>query len=55
MLEYSAKAQDLLSRLSQFMDEHIYPNEATYAEQLEAMEKARGMARRSRGAGTMAS
>lgn len=38
MFEYSAKAQDLLSRLSQFMDEHIYPNEATYAEQLEAME-----------------
>lgn len=38
MLEYSAKAQDLLSRLSQFMDEHIYPNEATYAEQLESLE-----------------
>src|SRR5215813_5159689 len=28
--EYSAKVKDLQKRLSGFMDEHIYPNEARY-------------------------
>lgn len=33
-LRPSAKAQDLLARLKDFMDAHIYPNEKAYAEQL---------------------
>ena len=37
-LSPSAKAQELLARLQQFMQEHIYPNEHTYAEQLAAAE-----------------
>ncbi len=32
--EFSEKVQDLRARLQAFMDEHIYPNEATYAAQL---------------------
>jgi acyl-CoA dehydrogenase len=32
----SLKAQALLKKLSTFMDEHIYPNEKPYAEQLHA-------------------
>jgi acyl-CoA dehydrogenase len=32
----SLKAQGLLNKLSTFMDEHIYPNEKPYAEQLHA-------------------
>jgi len=35
---HSEKSRDLLARLSAFMDEHIYPNEAAYAEQLHAAE-----------------
>ena len=35
-LSPSAKAQELLLRLQQFMNEHIYPNEHSYAEQLAA-------------------
>ena len=35
-LSHSAKAQELLLRLQQFMNEHIYPNEHAYAEQLAA-------------------
>lgn len=35
-LSPSAKAQELLLRLQQFMNEHIYPNEHAYAEQLAA-------------------
>ena len=31
---YSPRCQDYLDRLRAFMDAHIYPNEATYAEQL---------------------
>ncbi|MEM9533586.1 MAG: acyl-CoA dehydrogenase family protein [Pseudomonadota bacterium] len=33
---FSARTQDLLERLTRFMDEHIYPNEHTYAAQVEA-------------------
>ncbi|MFC3041858.1 acyl-CoA dehydrogenase [Virgibacillus xinjiangensis] len=32
--EYSEKVKDYQDRLNRFMDEHIYPNERTYAEQL---------------------
>src|SRR5438445_3512777 len=32
--EYSQKVQELQKRLSAFMDEHIYPNEKTYSEQI---------------------
>lgn len=38
MFDYSEKARDLLGRLSDFMDKHIYPNESAYAEQLEQSE-----------------
>ncbi|RLA49482.1 MAG: acyl-CoA dehydrogenase [Gammaproteobacteria bacterium] len=38
MFESSKKSQDLQARLSAFMDEHIYPNEHTYIEQLNAAE-----------------
>lgn len=34
--DYSAKTKELQARLQKFMDDHIYPNEATYKEQLEA-------------------
>lgn len=34
--EYSAKTKDLLERLNAFMDEHVYPNERRYHEQVEA-------------------
>jgi acyl-CoA dehydrogenase len=33
--EYSAKTQDLEQRLSAFMDQHIYPNEARFHEEVE--------------------
>jgi len=36
MFEYSAKTQELIGRLSAFMDEHIYPRERRYAEELAA-------------------
>ncbi|WP_027482658.1 acyl-CoA dehydrogenase family protein [Deinococcus pimensis] len=32
--DYSPKVQDLRARLSAFMDEHVYPNEETYARQV---------------------
>ena len=35
--EHNQKTTDLLERLSAFMDEHIYPNEATFREQVAAM------------------
>jgi acyl-CoA dehydrogenase len=35
MFEHSEKSIDLQSRLKLFMDEHIYPNEQLYAQQLE--------------------
>ena len=34
--EFSPKVQELRERLLAFMDEHIYPNEAAYLEQLNA-------------------
>src|SRR5438046_983351 len=36
MFEQSRKAIELQARLSAFMDEHVYPNEPLYYEQLEA-------------------
>jgi len=36
--EHSEKSRDLLTKLNAFMDEHIYPNEVAYAEQLSASE-----------------
>lgn len=32
--EFSSSSQQLQERLSRFMDDHIYPNEHAYAEQL---------------------
>jgi acyl-CoA dehydrogenase len=36
--DYSEKVQELREELMQFMDEHVYPNEKTYSEQLNAAE-----------------
>ena len=36
MFEHSDKSNDLGARLAQFMEQHIYPNERVYAQQLEA-------------------
>jgi len=33
--EFSPKVQDIRKRLLEFMDEHVYPNEALYAEQID--------------------
>jgi acyl-CoA dehydrogenase len=33
--EFSQKVRDLQQRLTAFMDEHIYPNEERYAEEIE--------------------
>ena len=38
MFEHSQKSKDLQAKLLAFMDEHIYPNETAYAEQLHAAE-----------------
>lgn len=38
MFEYSEQTQHLINRIRRFMDEHIYPNEATYQDQLNAAE-----------------
>ena len=38
MYEHSKKSQYLAQRLQGFMDEHIYPNEENYAQQLKAAE-----------------
>jgi acyl-CoA dehydrogenase len=35
IFEHNDKTKELLARLESFMDEHIYPNEATYAQQME--------------------
>ena len=37
--DYSPKVQDLRTQLLAFMDEHIYPNESTYYEQLNSGER----------------
>ena len=34
--DYSAKTKELQARLQKFMDDHVYPNERTYKEQLQA-------------------
>ncbi len=34
--DYSPRVQDLLQRLYQFMDEHVYPNDALFMEQAQA-------------------
>jgi acyl-CoA dehydrogenase len=39
--EPSARAKELRERLAAFMDEHIYPNEKTYQEQIEAGDRWR--------------
>jgi acyl-CoA dehydrogenase len=36
--DYSEKVQRLREELMQFMDEHVYPNEKTYADQHAAFE-----------------
>ena len=36
MFDYSDKTKDLLARLKAFMDEHIYPNEHRYHEEVAA-------------------
>ncbi|MDQ3892811.1 MAG: acyl-CoA dehydrogenase, partial [Actinomycetota bacterium] len=36
--DYSEKVQNLRAELERFMDEHVYPNEKTYEEQLQAFE-----------------
>ena len=38
MYQNSEKSQQLLDRLNDFFDEHIYPNEENYARQLDAAE-----------------
>ncbi|MDB5753567.1 MAG: acyl-CoA dehydrogenase [Ramlibacter sp.] len=38
--EYSAKTRELQARLQQFMDDHVYPNEKTYKQQLQANTEA---------------
>jgi len=55
MFEHSEKSNDLKARLGAFMDQHIYPNERVFAEQMEAaserfaplplVEKLKGIAR----------
>lgn len=35
--DHSDKTSDLIQRLSAFMDEHVYPNESTFHEQVKAM------------------
>jgi len=35
--DYNDKTSDLIQRLSAFMDEHVYPNESTFHEQVNAM------------------
>ena len=36
--EHSARSKELQEALTSFMDEHIYPNERIYAEQLMGQE-----------------
>jgi acyl-CoA dehydrogenase len=38
--EPSPKTQDLLQRLQQFFDQHIYPNEARYYEEMNAFRRS---------------
>ena len=38
--DYSDKTKELQARLQKFMDDHVYPNEATYKQQLQANTEA---------------
>lgn len=38
--DYSAKTKELQARLQKFMDDHVYPNEKTYKQQLQANTEA---------------
>jgi acyl-CoA dehydrogenase len=38
--EFNDKTKELQARLERFMDKHIYPNEKTYADQMDAFRKA---------------
>ena len=38
--EYSAKTTDLLQRLQAFFDQHIYPNEARHAQEMDVFRRA---------------
>jgi len=38
--EYSARTRDLQAKLLRFMDEHVYPNERRFADEIEANTKA---------------
>jgi acyl-CoA dehydrogenase len=38
--DYSAKTKELQARLQKFMDDHVYPNEATYKQQLKSNTEA---------------
>ncbi|MBW7946821.1 MAG: acyl-CoA dehydrogenase family protein, partial [Sphingomonadaceae bacterium] len=37
--EYSAKTREMIGRVRAFMDEHVYPNEARYADELASGER----------------
>ena len=36
IFEHNDRTKELIARVEGFMDAHIYPNEATYAEQMDA-------------------
>src|SRR3954462_14113545 len=38
--DYSPKVKDLQQRVQRFMDDHVYPNEKAYSQELEANTKA---------------
>ena len=39
--EYSAKTREMIARVRAFMDEHIYPNEKRYAEEVASGERSK--------------
>ena len=39
MLDYTARTQDLLARMTEFFERHIYPNEARHLEELDALRR----------------
>jgi acyl-CoA dehydrogenase len=39
MLDYTARTQDLLARMTEFFERHIYPNEARHHEELDALRR----------------
>ena len=40
LTEYSPKTLELMQALQAFFDQHIYPNEARYAHELDALRRA---------------